>query len=1352
MRRPLSAMRLGDIELFSELVGCNADNLSLSSLPSVPTEVRSETDGLGRSLLRIAVLENKLDFVDAILRSYSQFQKKILTHEVNMSDTESMYTVMHSAMLSGFLRVALRLLHHCPDIDLSLRCKEGFTCLDLLDLSINRPPLPSHEIFDSSPPLQMRYSTSVWTWGSNTNFQLGHTSTNNRINPERVDITTHQYVDEAEAVSLGSLNFHNPRITKLAMSKYHTVLSTNDGVFSFGFGAGGRLGQGHEETVLLPRMMRTVDEEILKDEVECIAAGPDHTIIVFKTGQVFSCGCNKWGQLGYATDMTGDTMQASLLLKEVSCGALKKVKVVGAAASKYHSAVFSNTGLLFVWGWNVGQMGVQGPPTQLTPRKVTSIPYCGIVEISATNNATAILTNRGEIFVLANHDIKRISIESNVVKIISGNHQFAGVTEKGSVFLWSSPSIDEEFKSSWQQVNFPQSKPVCIWAPQSDVLKAIDVAIGIDSTILVVTKFGHVYSGSRRKDGNFKESTESKKLKFFKFMRVPCLNNIRNVAASISGSFAALRYDVLPMTASLSPCSLFNDLRDMTGLFIDVKLIIKFESVEYCFTAHRVVLSARSSFFRRMFEESMTKRQESNHVTGDAYVVSDSAYSQNHYVQTFTVRFFSEYSPYAFSSALELLYYGEYQKKDWNVLPPGNAEPQSSSFLKNQSDFVNLLRLLDIPVSAGRLDRDFFSSCLTEDFFRTLSDIVLELADGERIFCHGYFLAARSPFFRAMLEGYPTESRWNLRRRHIESNLNVTRTVVVADLSHLSKEVMEIVMRWMYTDGNFDSLAGKLSRPSLAEYLSLLVDVLAAADELLLDRLKDQTSAVLQDLTAIWNVLEMLEIADTYHSSNLMQSCLDFSALTAVSEHLVLAVEEHLKQLQEQRSPGLRGRNGYYSRIRGLVENALSERHNIRQNAIGQRSRSLDNQDTVKSRAHLDAERAKNRSRRGLLTLTADIDDSLNKTEEIFHIELEPRTAQKKKVKVWKRFEESADEGFPEGPGKTASHPFPDSNPWEAKIAKDESSRVSLSEIMKAESSKSTVKKTSVVVRSCEGTPTANNTLTSSPSRSVPKPVFFTSPGPGTSPNSLKRMQSEPVVSLPAPVTIPIRTTTKKSQKERKRELLSASSSPATLTAAAETSQPKSSPWNIPEAKTTAHHKFEDIIENFWGEESPPIISPRPFGSPQSNKAWGGVLSSSPSLRCFYDREDNKTSPASTKVLQNSREKTNECVLPAARPSFTEIVEEEMVKRRNELIMRENIKKTSLAEIQRQEQERKELKEEFGIEMILRNGEWVIEMESLERMGSSLNISESDARTSATQKKRQSKSRNRLQVAGGKKH
>ncbi|KAJ3347170.1 hypothetical protein HDU83_002330 [Entophlyctis luteolus] len=1271
-------MRLGDIELFSELVGCNADNLSLSSLPSVPTEVRSETDGLGRSLLRIAVLENKLDFVDAILRSYSQFQKKILTHEVNMSDTESMYTVMHS--------------------------------------------------------------------------QLGHTSTNNRINPERVDITTHQYVDEAEAVSLGSLNFHNPRITKLAMSKYHTVLSTNDGVFSFGFGAGGRLGQGHEETVLLPRMMRTVDEEILKDEVECIAAGPDHTIIVFKTGQVFSCGCNKWGQLGYATDMTGDTMQASLLLKEVSCGALKKVKVVGAAASKYHSAVFSNTGLLFVWGWNVGQMGVQGPPTQLTPRKVTSIPYCGIVEISATNNATAILTNRGEIFVLANHDIKRISIESNVVKIISGNHQFAGVTEKGSVFLWSSPSIDEEFKSSWQQVNFPQSKPVCIWAPQSDVLKAIDVAIGIDSTILVVTKFGHVYSGSRRKDGNFKESTESKKLKFFKFMRVPCLNNIRNVAASISGSFAALRYDVLPMTASLSPCSLFNDLRDMTGLFIDVKLIIKFESVEYCFTAHRVVLSARSSFFRRMFEESMTKRQESNHVTGDAYVVSDSAYSQNHYVQTFTVRFFSEYSPYAFSSALELLYYGEYQKKDWNVLPPGNAEPQSSSFLKNQSDFVNLLRLLDIPVSAGRLDRDFFSSCLTEDFFRTLSDIVLELADGERIFCHGYFLAARSPFFRAMLEGYPTESRWNLRRRHIESNLNVTRTVVVADLSHLSKEVMEIVMRWMYTDGNFDSLAGKLSRPSLAEYLSLLVDVLAAADELLLDRLKDQTSAVLQDLTAIWNVLEMLEIADTYHSSNLMQSCLDFSALTAVSEHLVLAVEEHLKQLQEQRSPGLRGRNGYYSRIRGLVENALSERHNIRQNAIGQRSRSLDNQDTVKSRAHLDAERAKNRSRRGLLTLTADIDDSLNKTEEIFHIELEPRTAQKKKVKVWKRFEESADEGFPEGPGKTASHPFPDSNPWEAKKAKDESSRVSLSEIMKAESSKSTVKKTSVVVRSCEGTPTANNTLTSSPSRSVPKPVFFTSPGPGTSPNSLKRMQSEPVVSLPAPVTIPIRTTTKKSQKERKRELLSASSSPATLTAAAETSQPKSSPWNIPEAKTTAHHKFEDIIENFWGEESPPIISPRPFGSPQSNKAWGGVLSSSPSLRCFYDREDNKTSPASTKVLQNSREKTNECVLPAARPSFTEIVEEEMVKRRNELIMRENIKKTSLAEIQRQEQERKELKEEFGIEMILRNGEWVIEMESLERMGSSLNISESDARTSATQKKRQSKSRNRLQVAGGKKH
>lgn len=70
--------------------------------------------------------------------------------------------------------MAVEILRKGPD--LSIRDREGLTCIDLLYASIKIKPVNHTGI----PP-----SMSVWTWGSNTNLNLGHSS--KRV--EQVDVS-----------------------------------------------------------------------------------------------------------------------------------------------------------------------------------------------------------------------------------------------------------------------------------------------------------------------------------------------------------------------------------------------------------------------------------------------------------------------------------------------------------------------------------------------------------------------------------------------------------------------------------------------------------------------------------------------------------------------------------------------------------------------------------------------------------------------------------------------------------------------------------------------------------------------------------------------------------------------------------------------------------------------------------------------------------------------------------------------------------------------------------------------------------------------------------------------------------
>lgn len=152
-------------------------------------------------------------------------------------------------------------------------------------------------------------------------------------------------------------------------------------------------------------------------QASAVVLSPDHTVVVTTSGDVFTFGLNRFGQLGYTLDAPTPSSRPSNTSADEPIqfsprrvvGALKKEVVLGAAASRTHTAVFTADGL-FTWGTNKGQLGypAAGTAVQVMPRKVTIVSQ-PIVMLTATENATACLLESKDVVVLYHEGYIKIS-------------------------------------------------------------------------------------------------------------------------------------------------------------------------------------------------------------------------------------------------------------------------------------------------------------------------------------------------------------------------------------------------------------------------------------------------------------------------------------------------------------------------------------------------------------------------------------------------------------------------------------------------------------------------------------------------------------------------------------------------------------------------------------------------------------------------------------------------------------------------------------------------------------------------------------------------------------------------------
>jgi alpha-tubulin suppressor-like RCC1 family protein len=128
-------------------------------------------------------------------------------------------------------------------------------------------------------------------------------------------------------------------------------------------------------------------------------------MVVTETGAVYTWGSNQHGQLGYPLFTGGKDVQK--VPRKITT--LKRIDIIGVAASSLHSVCFS-TEDLYTWGLNRGQLGYSSgddEPIQTVPKKVATLP-APVEMVTAIDRATICLLKTKVVLILANGGYFRV--------------------------------------------------------------------------------------------------------------------------------------------------------------------------------------------------------------------------------------------------------------------------------------------------------------------------------------------------------------------------------------------------------------------------------------------------------------------------------------------------------------------------------------------------------------------------------------------------------------------------------------------------------------------------------------------------------------------------------------------------------------------------------------------------------------------------------------------------------------------------------------------------------------------------------------------------------------------------------
>ncbi|XP_072951444.1 uncharacterized protein [Typha angustifolia] len=374
-------------------------------------------NAFGLTPLHIATWRNHVPIVRRLLAAGA---------DPDARDGESGWSSLHRALHFGHLAVAGILLQ--SGASLTLEDLKGRTPVDLLSGPVSQVVGSTHD----------SVATEVYSWGSGANYQLGTGNAHIQKLPCKIDA------------------LQGSHIKIVAASRFHSVaVSSNGELYTWGFGRGGRLGHpdfdihSGQAAVITPRL---VTLGLGSRRVKVVAAAKHHTVIATEAGEVFTWGSNREGQLGYTSVDTQPTPRRVSSLK---------AKIIAVAAANKHSAAVAESGEVFTWGCNKeGQLGygTSNSASNYIPRMVEYLKGKVFTRVSAAKYHTIALGADGEVFTWGHRLVtpRRIVIARSlkksgntplkfhrmerlhVISVAAGMTHSTALTDDGAVFYWVS--------------------------------------------------------------------------------------------------------------------------------------------------------------------------------------------------------------------------------------------------------------------------------------------------------------------------------------------------------------------------------------------------------------------------------------------------------------------------------------------------------------------------------------------------------------------------------------------------------------------------------------------------------------------------------------------------------------------------------------------------------------------------------------------------------------------------------------------------------------------------------------------------------------------------------------------------
>ncbi|EKM81534.1 hypothetical protein AGABI1DRAFT_54346, partial [Agaricus bisporus var. burnettii JB137-S8] len=204
-------------------------------------------------------------------------------------------------------------------------------------------------------------------------------------------------------------------------------------------------------------------------------------------------------------------------------------------------------------------------------------------------------------------------------------------------------------------------------------------------------------------------------------------------------------------------------------------------------------------------------------------------------------------------------------------------------------------------------------------------DVILELADRE-VFTHSVILRSRSNLFKSFFD----EPVWTLNRWETEGIDYVEggHGILRIDLKHLKWRVMEFVLKFMCCGCDKELFERLEFIDGVDDLVEFMFEVMAAANELLLDRLVLLCSEVILTYTSLHNACYVLYLATYYSATQLidrvqsfitanMELFLQSYMLDDIPLDLLTQLSNYAQEKQKEKAPFVRG---------GVLEEGVMEK------------------------------------------------------------------------------------------------------------------------------------------------------------------------------------------------------------------------------------------------------------------------------------------------------------------------------------------------------------------------------------------------------------------------------------------